>query len=1348
NKYGQTPLFQAVSDDRETIAKLLIDSGKADVNVKDQLNQTLLIIAATRGREGVVRALLESDQVQVCAQDASGDTALMLAVHHNDERIARLLLATGKAGVNIQDDKGYTPLSWAALQGNESMVRLLVEIGHADVDAQDRQKRTPLQRAVSRWNEPLIWYLLEHGAEFDETIRANMKPLSESSQEGVRIVMSAAMRRLTCPYEALSYAWGPGDKPFSITVNDGDFQIGANLHAALGNLRHSTFERIIWVDALCINQEDATEKGQQVQSMAKIYAKANSVIVWLGEAADESDEALREICRAAVKSPTNENDPKNILSLLHRPWFQRIWVLQEVAAARHVLIKCGSTEIDGYAFCYGLSTLKLSYDDCKSLQPFIAPVSDFIRGAILRPRHIESQSGRFSLDIHPLSTLVELYHTRKATDRRDKVYALLGMSSDDPSGAGLSADYTIPWSQVFEIFIKYTLSASVSVKIWDDSEIAVIKGKGLVLGEVSSVERDNAWEDSQKLEITWKNICSELFRTSVWTVPASAKSIQVGDVVYLVGEATNPTIIRPYGTYWIVIMLSLPTGPIELKNTVSHDLRPDVEWFEQLRSVTTHPRDFVVVLDWETHSVEAFANQERTYAKLVDDEVKTNTLMENVHSVNSQANMGFILQDLEKYTASEDHIRRAMIGFQRTMRLVKGSGSASSAYGRNPKVAAVMEAIIDALLQVKGGWLPLKWAAEDGHGLIVKLILMKADPNMVDEEGRTLLSWASEKGYETVVKLLLDTGAVDPDARDRGGWMPLQWAANNGHETVVEILLGTQMADPDARRGWEDLRDSRRTPLLLASEGGHKAVVRVLLDAHEVDMNARDESGGTSLIWAVKNGHNNVVDLLLQTGKVDPNASEDGEVGIEGSRTALMWAAHNRNDEIVKLLLDTGKVSPDAKDNFGRTAISLAAENGDDAIVKLLLGTGKADPEVADKHGRTPLRLAAEGGFENVVQLLLDTNKVDPSSEDKRGQTPLSSAAKNGHEHVVRILAERNELSLQDLARQIPVPFEHEDPFNLQDDAYFEDRCERLFSHVQKWVARFSRAADMRTSRLKDEINDEVASTLGTLPVSELDVGDDDSISGLPDRLLSELENKKIVDRLDKTMLDGTDIELCLVDRWRRRDVFTSLIMTIIREYIFTCDSFGLNQDRREKLQNLEKELVGPPEAISKWRATTLTLLSHRDDLKRQRDIDAEAVADAIFQCLCAILLPYDDVQGHLQSELRKVVNEAADISVEMRAQKAEYVMLPPQFPEHNDDGDIVSFVDFDSSLMNACGGNSDMSYDELQAEALKVRICLFPAVIKKGGDDGIDEEENVIYPAQVLVASKSPGEKELSIIS
>ncbi len=70
------------------------------------------------------------------------------------------------------------------------------------------------------------------------------------------------------------------------------------------------------------------------------------------------------------------------------------------------------------------------------LQVLIHSVIYLIRGAIFRPRHGGGeavQSGSFSLDICPLSELVDMYHNRKATERRDKVYALLGMSSDDPA---------------------------------------------------------------------------------------------------------------------------------------------------------------------------------------------------------------------------------------------------------------------------------------------------------------------------------------------------------------------------------------------------------------------------------------------------------------------------------------------------------------------------------------------------------------------------------------------------------------------------------------------------------------------------------------------------------------------------------------------------------------------------------------------------------------------------------------------------------------------------------------------------------------------------------------------------
>ena len=137
-------------------------------------------------------------------------------------------------------------------------------------------------------------------------------------------------------------------------------------------------------------------------------------------------------------------------------------VLQEVAAARHILIKCGSTEVDGFAFCSGLNVLNLFNELPADLRARILSVTYLIRGAIFRPKYATNQSDNFSLNIRPLGELIEMYHTREATDRLDKVYALLGMSSDNPTVAGLFADYNISWKQLFNKLIHFLLPKLVS----------------------------------------------------------------------------------------------------------------------------------------------------------------------------------------------------------------------------------------------------------------------------------------------------------------------------------------------------------------------------------------------------------------------------------------------------------------------------------------------------------------------------------------------------------------------------------------------------------------------------------------------------------------------------------------------------------------------------------------------------------------------------------------------------------------------------------------------------------------------------------------------------------------------
>jgi hypothetical protein len=131
-------------------------------------------------------------------------------------------------------------------------------------------------------------------------------------------------------YEALSYVWGNQHETLPICVDEGQFAVTVNLHAALSCLRDRSFERVIWVDAVCINQKDQEERTQQVQFMAKIYSKAHRVIVWLGKEAVDTEGALEDICLAASGESTGRSkkqvNQQAIMNLLQRPWFQRIWV--------------------------------------------------------------------------------------------------------------------------------------------------------------------------------------------------------------------------------------------------------------------------------------------------------------------------------------------------------------------------------------------------------------------------------------------------------------------------------------------------------------------------------------------------------------------------------------------------------------------------------------------------------------------------------------------------------------------------------------------------------------------------------------------------------------------------------------------------------------------------------------------------------------------------------------------------------------------------------------------------------------------------------------------------------------
>lgn len=128
-------------------------------------------------------------------------------------------------------------------------------------------------------------------------------------------------------YEALSYVWGSGARSRTITLNSRAFTVTENLYIALSHLRNRQLERLLWVDAICINQDDRDEKAKQIPLLRTIFAEAQHVIVWLGEAKEGGDKALEGLRDLAGGHDIESSKYDEVcLKLLLRPWFRRIWV--------------------------------------------------------------------------------------------------------------------------------------------------------------------------------------------------------------------------------------------------------------------------------------------------------------------------------------------------------------------------------------------------------------------------------------------------------------------------------------------------------------------------------------------------------------------------------------------------------------------------------------------------------------------------------------------------------------------------------------------------------------------------------------------------------------------------------------------------------------------------------------------------------------------------------------------------------------------------------------------------------------------------------------------------------------
>jgi hypothetical protein len=250
------------------------------------------------------------------------------------------------------------------------------------------------------------------------------------------------------------------------------FLITKSLTSALERLQEHDRVLALWADAICINQDDLAEKGAQVQEMGTIYREASVVLGWLGPACDDSDLALKSLAQIgegcmempedpAVEErfaffsrilPADESNPDYafptaaVLALLERPWWGRIWIMQEIVLSENIHIMAGKSSVPFITIVVAyvaIQELKIvSFENEGALASRIEPLQPILYcdPGLMNAANIgEPQS--LHLTISALGKL-------DATDARDYIFALLGMANDVQE-LGIQADYTKTYTEIY-----------------------------------------------------------------------------------------------------------------------------------------------------------------------------------------------------------------------------------------------------------------------------------------------------------------------------------------------------------------------------------------------------------------------------------------------------------------------------------------------------------------------------------------------------------------------------------------------------------------------------------------------------------------------------------------------------------------------------------------------------------------------------------------------------------------------------------------------------------------------------------------------------------------------------------
>ena len=312
-----------------------------------------------------------------------------------------------------------------------------------------------------------------------------LAPTKESGT--ITCTMSTVRLSARPQYEALSYEWG-SEKFRVITLNGQDIKIRQNLFDALLSLRLTDVARTLWVDAVCINQENIEERNHQVSQMAAIYGQAQSVVVWLGWPEENEVGAAigflqkiprigeeyihlfyRDCLENGYPSPKSREyqgranfraTRKGLQCLSQKRYWTRLWVIQEALLATDVKVHCGRCCIAWKSlriFCQSLQGKAIPFEDTELRDIKESPMMNFMAG----DRQISTLSLSYRCWLHGKANCEKLL---------DKVFGLWALAPGCCQQA-VPVDYSATFDEVMQ-------------KLWDHD----IAAHGMPVDTAASVD--------------------------------------------------------------------------------------------------------------------------------------------------------------------------------------------------------------------------------------------------------------------------------------------------------------------------------------------------------------------------------------------------------------------------------------------------------------------------------------------------------------------------------------------------------------------------------------------------------------------------------------------------------------------------------------------------------------------------------------------------------------------------------------------------------------------------------------------------------------------------------------------